>query len=187
MGYKRVLRVAGLAAAVLIGSVASPALAENLELGPFGGPGGTAQASECRDGKLMVGVRTRPGSFWGSTVVDQLKVQCAAVSNGRWASLVDGSGTIGNFDATTVRTTRTCPTDRVVSGIRGRAGSVVDRLQIGCRRVGANGITSGDTLWLAAVGGSGGTAFEEECGNTGVVFAAGRGGWHVDQLSMTCD
>jgi hypothetical protein len=76
--------------------------------------------------------------------------------------------------------------------MRGRAGSYVDSLRIGCRAIvwvaPSTTKATGDTTWLTAVGGTGGTAFGPlRCGNNGVVETlSGRGATYVDSLTMTC-
>jgi hypothetical protein len=146
-----------------------------------GGQGGSDFSLSCNANEVMVGVTGRAG--W---VVDRLAALCQAVdSNGAPAGATRqtaaAGGTGGN--AFTLR----CPAGQAVAGIQGRAGQMVDRIQVSCRRV-TGGTTTGAVTWIAAAGGNGGSAFgAHPCtGDRPAKSLVGRAGSAIDRIRLGC-
>lgn len=70
--------------------------------------------------------------------------------------------------------TRQCPQGQVLTGIRARAGLVIDALGIKCRPINANGSLGGENEIGSLAGGSGGILSSGSCPQGSVV--AGQGG-----------
>jgi hypothetical protein len=147
-----------------------------------GSGGGTPYRLECRTGEVLAGIFGRAGM-----VVDRVGVLCVTINAaGRWTSEPRRAGGTGGSGGTAF--TRTCPRDHAVSGILGRAGLMVDRLQLNCRRLGQNGSTTGGHVLLAAAGGNGGSAFgawrcTQDRPGTGLL---GNSGALIDRIRLRC-
>jgi hypothetical protein len=68
--------------------------------------------------------------------------------------------------------TRSCGPGKVLTGLRYRAGALVDAVGVLCRPVNANGTLGSETTVGAMVGGSGGTSGSASCGTGKVVVGA---------------
>ena len=80
-----------------------------------------------------------------------------------------------------------CPSNRVLVGIRGRAGSLIDGIRGVCVKVSYNGNWSGGTTNTTYKGGSGGTAFSRICPSGYAVSGiSGRKGSLVDRIRLYC-
>lgn len=96
-----------------------------------GGSGGTAEARSCPVGQVMTGIRISYGGF-----VDRVQPQCrpwkAATRSVDGAT--DGTATIGRKTFTSEREVLSlCESSKQpASGIRGRAGTLVDALGLVC-------------------------------------------------------
>src|SRR5690606_24045310 len=84
--------------------------------------------------------------------------------------------------------TRTCKEGQAIFSIRGRAAAAVDRIQLGCRSLDAQGRTTGSDSWLTAVGGSGGKASGPNActQNRPAKAVQGKSGLWIDQIRLAC-
>lgn len=79
-----------------------------------------------------------------------------------------------------------CPNGQVVTGLSGRSGRRIDRIQLICRPLNSDGTTGVPNL-SAGAGGGGGSPFSEECSaNQMLVGVSGRTGGRVDFLTGMC-
>lgn len=93
-----------------------------------GGNGGTASTLACPGTFGLKGVSGRVGNG-GSGVIDQIRGNCRKLlSTASVNTLTRGRALSGS-----VTFALTCPGDTVVTGLRGRAGSLIDRIQLACR------------------------------------------------------
>lgn len=80
-----------------------------------------------------------------------------------------------------------CPTSFVLVGIKGRSGSLIDKLQGVCRRFDSAGNPIGAPVDTGSVGGSGGGAFSRICASDRVVSGFRvHAGTKVDQIIVEC-
>ncbi len=83
--------------------------------------------------------------------------------------------------------TLNCPAGKVLTGVTGSAGTLLDRIQIICSRVGQGGNLSGAGAVPAAAGGTGGRPFTRNCPRNFAVSAfRGHAGNVIDQLVIGC-
>lgn len=166
-------------------------------LGPAGGTGGDPAArSGCgtmlvparvyRDGPhMLIGVAGRSGSW-----LDQIRAICMRFSSVNnmaiWRGDAAQGASIGGPHGQPFEVV--CPRNQAVVAMRGRAGSYVDRLRLGCQHFTHRGEPTGEVTWLSAVGGSGGDAFGPlRCAANGAVqFLSARGRVYVDSVSLEC-
>jgi len=154
-----------------------------------GSGGGNSFALRCANDQVLVGIGGK-----ASTLVDRVQPLCAQVDPlGRWVgssyvgSIVAGS-TAGGGGGTAF--TLTCPKNHAVSGIQGKAGSVIDQLRIKCGSLTAGPkLASIGSVLAGQAGSSGGNAFGPfDCVDSkpgrGLI---GRAGSFVDQLRLACD
>lgn len=83
--------------------------------------------------------------------------------------------------------TRSCGDNRVISGIRFRAGLQLDAIGLMCRPVNADGSLGAQTTVGTLVGGSGGESDTRSCPSGSVVVGAiiNHGAW-VDGVRLSC-
>ena len=173
-----------LRASVLLLPLANLAHGGEYLTGVAGGGGGTAYVLRCPSDHVLVGITGRAGAW-----VDQIAPVCAQISrDGRWvgysvAGPSAGAGGDANFSLQ-------CPRDQALSGLRGRASSLVDQIGIRCGplQFGPRLASSGAFL-AATAGGGGGSPFGPlDCldGKPGRGLA-GRAGIYVDSLKLICD
>jgi len=154
---------------------------------PVGGSGGTPFLANCDSGsgEMLVGIEGK-----SSAVVDRIGPLCVQVDGtGRWLGepattypLYGGSG------GSPFRLQ--CPANTAVSGIKGRAGNLVDQLRIYCGPMGANGsLQSVGSLLPGQAGGGGGNAFGPHycIENKPGIGITGRAGVFVDGIRLACD
>jgi hypothetical protein len=118
----------GTAVQVAAGAVGATLTGPVTTTSPAGGSGGTSYSLSCPAGFVMIGVSGRVGVF-GAGVVDQLRVECAKLA---------GSGsfttpTVGSVFPNSITYSLICSEGRVATGIQGRAGNLVDRIQVRCQ------------------------------------------------------
>ncbi len=170
----------------------------------YPGPAGTRSVGLCRDGAETCG-----GGDWGSCVgavvpvgevCNGLDDDCDAVNDdgcpttltltGSSNSARYGGGGGGDFNVQ-------CPSGQVLVGFNVRTGSRVDRVQPICGTLNlvedtatstwTYRVTRGGLTTLAAVGGSGGTAYDMDCaGDQVAVGLVGRAGSELDQIGLIC-
>lgn len=173
-----------LVAALLgIGGLAGTANAQNVHLTrSAGGNGGKDFTLSCSANEVLVGVSGR-----ADRLVDRVAAICQKVgSDGKPTGSRRTTGGAGGNGGKAF--TRTCASGQAVYAIRGRAASAVDRIQIACRPLNAQGRTTGSTTWLATAGGNGGSAFgPNTCADGRPAKAiAGRSGMWIDQIRLGC-
>lgn len=120
--------------------------------------------AHCPDAEALVGITGRSDQ----TVAAVTGAICVALmADGKWASAGAARRSTGPATAAGRDFTLQCPPDHGVTGISGRAGSVVDGLSLRCAPLGQDAqgliaVTSAG-LDLVAVGGTGGSPFAENC------------------------
>lgn len=149
-----------------------------------GGSGGTAFTLRCASDEILTGVRGR-----ASSLVDRIEPRCVQVDPlGRTVGLPVDRGFAGGNGGTSF--SLGCPEYHAVSGIQGKAGSVIDQLRIKCGPL-ASGpkLASIGSVDAGQAGGSGGNAFGPfDCvDNKPGRGLIGRAGNFVDQLRLACD
>ncbi|HEU4664310.1 MAG TPA: S8 family serine peptidase [Dokdonella sp.] len=149
-----------------------------LETAKAGGSGGDAFVLRCNDGRVVTGLRGRAGAF-----VDSLRLDCSEPSDlAAVARTTDAAGGNGGASFGPMH----CADGRMAIGLRGRAGLVVDRLQLLCAERSLDAAVA--TPWVSrAVGGSGGSAATLAC-PAGQVMAgiSARSGWWLDRIAPLC-
>ena len=82
---------------------------------------------------------------------------------------------------------RSCGAGKVLTGLRFRAGMLVDAVGLLCRPVNANGTLGSESTVGTLVGGSGGTSGSRSCAIGRVVVGAGiLHGSYVDAINLGC-
>ena len=82
---------------------------------------------------------------------------------------------------------RSCGVGKVLTGLRFRAGLLVDAVGLLCRPVSATGTLGSESTVGTLVGGSSGTSGTVSCATGSVVIGAGiRHGSYVDALRLNC-
>lgn len=150
----------------------------------MGGTGGTSTRVECGDGRVLVGVTGRAGSW-----LDNLFLRCARVNG---AALTDvttldhGAQRIGGLGGLRSYTVQ-CPSGQVVKGIMVYQGSYINQIGLYCRGWDGTGWTGSGQL-VGPVGGSGGSYDRRDCEDRSrpVVALWGREGNYVDALGIIC-
>ena len=154
-----------------------------------GGGGGNSFALRCANDQVLVGIRGK-----ASALVDSVQPLCAQVDPlGRWI----GSSYIGSIVAGSIAGggggtafNLSCPKNHAVSGIQGKAGSLIDQLRIKCGPLTAGPkLASIGSVVAGQAGSSGGNAFGPfDCvDNKPGRGLIGRAGSFVDQLRLACD
>lgn len=123
-----------------------------------GGGGGTYHDLKCTGAELLVGI-------WGysDNVLGAIGAMCQSAGD-----VVEGRRGIGDVrysDLLGVQWgypfTGLCPVGQMVTGIRGRSGSLVDRLEVECAAIA--GFASPSETLLATAGGGGGSPKLDKC------------------------
>lgn len=155
-----------------------------------GGGGGTAYTLDCPSNQVLVGIKGRAGSW-----IDRIHGVCVKVNyDGSWSGGTTTTSYKGGSGGTAF--SRTCASGYAVSGISGRAGSLVDQIRIYCRKlVNATndglknaGRLTGSRTGLSSVGGGGGQAFGRyDClDNMPGRGLRGRSGSSLDRIQLYC-
>ncbi|TAK54532.1 MAG: hypothetical protein EPO25_06660 [Gammaproteobacteria bacterium] len=151
-----------------------------------GGGGGNSFSPRCPDDHVLAGISGLAGGF-----IDRVQLLCVQVDPlGRWvgnekayAALVAG-GTGGSAFKLL------CPRDHAVSGIAGKAASLIDQLRIRCGPLtGGPRLATVGSMLTGQAGGTGGNSFGSwDCadGKPGRGLT-GRASSYVDQLRLACD
>jgi subtilisin family serine protease len=155
--------------------------------------GGVAFDDGCPAGQALVGFA---GSLSTATGVHrQIAGHCGVIQIvGTTVSIKAGATLPTRGKAGTSSWTRDCPANQVVVGFSGRSGLLVDQIAFSCAPLVASGSTSGSALTvgtsttLAAIGGTGGTAFTTTKCLTGEVatLARVRAGDNLDAFGLAC-
>jgi len=149
-----------------------------------GGGGGNSFALRRANDQVLVGIGGK-----ASAVVDRVQPLCAQVDRlGRWVGYEVGGSIAGGSGGTAF--TLRCPRDHAVSGIQGKAGSLIDQLRIKCGSLTARPkLASIGSVLAGQAGGTGGNPFGPfDCvDNKPGRGLIGRAGSFVDQLRLACD
>jgi hypothetical protein len=147
-----------------------------------GGRGGSSFDLACGGNEVLIGIRARADSY-----VHSVEALCVRVDprTGAWTSSPLARGMAGGAGGATVD--MRCNQNEAVTGLNGRAGVYIDRLQIRCRSLGTNAVATGSTRPRAFAGGSGGSSFSDDCGNNmpGTRLRGKSGIW-IDGVSLGC-
>lgn len=147
-----------------------------------GGGGGIGYNLSCTAGQVLVGLNAAAGFQ-----VDRIQGVCSATSAGNWTGPLTFTGTTGGPGG--VGANRMCPANFAISGFSGREGLVIDRLVLECTRLAAGGTfnTTVARQNLAAIGGTGGTAFGvTRCANPARAIVGGSG-LLIDSFELACE
>jgi len=152
--------------------------------------GGTAFPDACPAGQVMVGFNAQLGASF-----DQVGVICApiALASGTLA-VTTGTAVDQPLRGTNPGTpaSSTCPAGTMVVGFAGRAGALIDQLQLRCAAITVTGTppqaSVGTAAAQTAVGGTGGVAFPDtDCAAGAVAVGAEiRAGGSVDAFGLRC-
>lgn len=153
--------------------------------GTAGGSGGTDFNLSCGLSKVLVGIEGKAGAF-----VDSVQGVCVQINDdGSWQGSTTATARAGGSGGTAFHLT--CPSGHAVTGIKGRAASYIDRLEVQCARLGRLAkpvITT--TYFLAGVaGGTGGSVFGPLiCPDNDAPALAirGRASTWVDSIRLEC-
>lgn len=180
-GVRRWL-AAGTAAVALVAQTGGVSLAA-------GGTGGSPFTLNCPDGKALVGIQGRAGSY-----IDSIRGVCRGFDELGNADAPVTTGTTGGTGGSSSFDLR-CPSGEAMVGVKGRADWWVDRVQIECAVVNTNGHGAGPiTTDPFTAGGTGGNAFHTECpsptndpGTHNVMIGlGGRAEQWLDALTIRC-
>lgn len=152
-------------------------------LAPLSAHGGTGGSSIGNlDKGIIYGIRGNTAT-WLTQLELAYYVPSQADNQRRAGDAIGTTGAIGGTTGTDSGW-RYCPSGYAAIGLTGAAGQYVDRLQLVCGQIGnpTNRVT------LAAVGGTGGTAFATEvCASGGFLSGVtGRAGTAIDQIQGLC-
>jgi len=148
-----------------------------------GGTGGSPYNLSCGAGQVLVGLNAAAGFS-----VDRIQGVCSAITaTGNWTGALATTGTAGGPSG--LGANRACPSGFAISGFSGRAGNVIDRLVLECTRLGSNGTfnTTVARQNLAAIGGSGGTAFGVSRCSQPARAVVGKSGLLIDSFELACE
>ena len=178
-----------------------------VEVKRVGGPGGLVPYVRlCPRGEAVTGVDAAAGRF-----VDSIALVCGPISPRHLPKGTSEVGTVleraGSPDVGGI--SQRCPDGTYVVGLKGRAGGLVDALELQCAAIkpekgadgdsGAQGAAGGGTeapkapiapalpRALPRIGGTGGEPFASECPDGFVVVGmSGRHGEHLNSISLLC-
>ena len=171
-------------ALVCLLAAASGAHAVVVSTAQAGGSGGTAFTQTCPDGAVLAGLQGRFGDF-----IDSVKAVCVrldAIGDAVETTVQSAHGGSGGTTGYDLR----CPRGWAVTGLRGRSGFFVDRLQLVCAPVQLDGtaLVSADHADQFKAGGSGGSAFTLHCGGTRPARGINGGaGSFLDRIGLGCE
>jgi subtilisin family serine protease len=159
---------AGLAASVVLKAPAHAAVLSGVDATGLAGnaTGGTSYQDACPAGQALVGFVGSLSQATTAAVHRQIGGVCGTLQvTGTAVSVNQGSSLPARGKVGVSAWSRTCPANQVVVGFAGRSGLLVDQLTFTCAPLAASAATVGAPLTvgvatsLAAVGGTGGTAF----------------------------
>ncbi len=150
----------------------------------IGGSGGGTYDLRCNAGEALVGIYGRGGGM-----IDQVGALCVtpSASYESWQGEPVRRGSAGGNGGGDF--VRQCPSGSYVSGFSGRAGGLVDQIQIECARPLAAGILdSRNATRLESVGGGGGNQQSSRIcpSNLPANGIFGRGGSRIDAFGLLC-
>lgn len=95
---------------------------------PVGGSGGSAAELPCPANHALRGVTGRLGRS-GAGSVDRIRADCRKLLS----TAISSTASLGSVFSGSISFSRSCPGDTVVTGLRGRAGSLIDQVQLVCQ------------------------------------------------------
>jgi hypothetical protein len=142
-----------------------------------GGRGGSAVLEECRTGERLAGIEVSDDT----TTIGAMRILCDNAPAGKPPQLRDGTWR-GGAPATQTYTRLSCPAGSRMTGIYGRANSMVRSLGVICAG------PDGTPVDLPPRGGAEGSAFRLACpgGRAVVGFKVRFGGW-LDAAGPICE
>jgi hypothetical protein len=149
-----------------------------------GGSGGTSFTQTCANGGVLVGLQGAFGDF-----IDSVKAVCSridSIGDPVDTSVLSAHGGGGGTTGYDLR----CPRGWAVTGLKGRSGSLVDRIQLVCAPVQLDGtaLVSADHTDQFKAGGSGGSSFSIHCGGTRPARGINGGaGSFIDRIGLGCE
>lgn len=169
---------------IIMLACAAEAGAQMLRTTSLGGrAGGLPNQAFCNDNEELAGIYGNAGWY-----VDSVGLSCVRInrSNGTWQGETRTGQRLGGGGGRPYDLR--CPRDHVVMGFRGRGAMLLDRLEIECRRLGADGRVSGSSVWRGTAGGTGGNSFgPHRCpGNRPAFGFIVYSGIYVDGLILAC-
>jgi len=157
--------------------------------------GGTASNDACPAGQALTGFAGSLSAATTSGVNRQLTGHCGIVQiTGTTVTVKAGASLPTRGKAGTTSWTRDCPANQVIVGFSGRSGSLVDQLALRCAplavaaAITGSALTVGTATTLAAIGGTGGSAFTAVNCPSGEVatMARVRTGDNLDAFGLAC-
>lgn len=150
----------------------------------IGRPGGSSYTLSCNPGEALVGITGGAGN-----VVDRVGPLCVTTTPdyASWTSQPVQRGSAGGGGGGGYSVA--CPSGSYVTGFSGRAGGLVDRIQLECASPSSAGVlNSRNPVQIQAVGGNGGNAQPQQVcpSNLPANGIYGMAGGLVDQFGLTC-
>jgi hypothetical protein len=175
---KRWPRIVGavVAAAIIFFAAALEALPRR------GGSGGESFSAKCASGGVLVGIRVLAGHY-----VNALAAICADLDENCALKQAIAQNLHGGNEGQRYETL--CEPGSALIGIHGRSGIYVDTLGIRCGplRVVGGVVRVEKGVSHPAVGGQGGSPFDDECPSAQVGQRLnGRAGRYLDQIELVC-
>jgi hypothetical protein len=152
------------------GALPLPTVQVGTTLVQHGGTGGTATTDLCPQNEVLIGYRGTLGMNGRDLVVNGVEGQCgrlAVAGIGPYALTTNAGDRLPRRGSDATMTfTALCAANQVVVGLQGRAGTVLDQLQLQCAPLSTTTLDSlsiGATTLLPPAGGTGGSAFQATC------------------------
>jgi len=157
--------------------------------------GGAASNDACPAGQALTGFAGSLSATTTSGVNRQITGHCGIVKiAGTTVTVNAGASLPVRGKAGTASWTRDCPANQVIVGFAGRSGILVDQLALRCAPLAVSAATAGSSLTvgtattLAAIGGTGGSAYAAVNCPSGEVatMARVRTGDNMDAFGLAC-
>jgi hypothetical protein len=148
-----------------------------------GGSGGSNFSLRCNAGEVMIGVSGRYG-MW----LDAIRARCRRVTrSGAWTGRTRNTGWRGNSRGGTRFFTRTCGTNKVVSGLTIRYGSYVHGLRLRCSNLRADANHDNTAAYSSLGGRTASRSARAICPTSrSAIGLVGRAGSFVDRVGLDC-
>lgn len=145
---------------------------------------GFQQESSCPSNKYVVGLEIRSGML-----IDAMRVECATLGPSGEHQNISQGAFVGKEMGGSVRLMR-CPSGKVVTAARARAGEFIDQVSFACRSWNATQGLHGSLAWQSPHGGSGGEPVGPvECpsGLAMTRLKAKASGSYIGMFSISCE
>jgi hypothetical protein len=148
-----------------------------------GGSGGSHFGLQCRPGEVLIGVSGRYG-MW----LDGIRARCRQVTrSGAWTGTTRNTSWRGNSRGGTRSFTRTCGTNKVVSGLSIRYGSYVHGLKLRCSNLRADANHDNTAAYSSLGGRTASRSARAICPTSrSAIGLVGRAGSFVDRVGLKC-